>query len=558
MSTVGPGLSSANILPVNAKRERRRRNDVDIFDFRDSDLSAYEERERGHYCSLPGSPDLGQREVVGTLAMGPDYEDLHVSRLLLPADFSYPPPFARTPMSRSDQALFSSPLHCPADAPRSARMALQMTLSQSVPMSRETGQKFKRNVKEAHLRNRDVRSLKKRLLNDWVLSQSHDKSQAPNLISATPPSSASKESHEQLPRRRDPESEKLFDEANCKGNDRAANAQEEAGMLAHPVQVSLSSLAHPRDGLVSSPYSTKQVFIYNSHQSCVPRTPHVDKDAPVVAARIMDIPLVGNGSELGPDEVKCTLLSHFRVGESPPDAESYAVVFAGGDCKAASTPTGPCARADLVSGLSAQSAYPSVVSLVTGGTSSTRKCSSEDKPLCEVLTCDGVPFGALEKCKNLSAEASQVVSDKALESPKSRAGSAQASPTGISVPSERKRSQIERRYNLVRQFEIQKISGGAQQKEHVKMNLRGRTKLELWLAHAPPETLRAIELVGSVLKLDKSITSKLDTARRSALHAMRNEDLRACEALMIRIATRDGKANWRLLFKLQDELMLPA
>jgi hypothetical protein len=554
VSTVGPGLSSSNILPVNAKRERRRRNDVDIFDFRDSDLSAYEERERSRYITLPGSPDLSQREVVGTLTMGPDNEDLHVSRLLLPADFSYPPPFAKTPISRTDQALCSSPLLCPAYAPRSAHMALQMTPSQSVPTSPATAQNFKRNVKEAHLHNPDVRSLKKRLLNAWVFSQAQDKSQTLNLLSPAPPSSALKESHEQLPRRRDQDSQKLFNETNCEG----ANALDDAGMLARPAQVSLSSLARPHDGLVSSPYSTKRVFTCNCHKSFVPRTRPLGTDAPVVAARITEIPLVGSGSEVCPDEVKCALLSHFRVNESRPDAESYSVVVAGGDCKAASTPTGPRARAELLSGLSAQTEYPSVISLITGGTLSTGKCSSESKSLCEDLTRIGVSSDALEKCEKLTAGASPVVLSKALQSPKSRSGPGQVSPTGIGVSSERKRRQIERRYSLVRQFEIQKISGGAQQKGHVKMNLRGRTKLELWLAHAPSETLRAVELVGGVLNLDERITSKLDTARRTALHAMRNEDLRACEALMIRIATRDGKANWRLLFKLQDELMLPA
>lgn len=103
------------------------------------------------------------------------------------------------------------------------------------------------------------------------------------------------------------------------------------------------------------------------------------------------------------------------------------------------------------------------------------------------------------------------------------------------------------RFRLVKEYELRKIEIGAATKYHVKMNLRGRSKLEQWLSCADDDVANAVVFVTHELQLDPRITSNSSKERKLALYGMCNEKLRALEALMIRITTRDGRANWNLL-----------
>jgi hypothetical protein len=120
----------------------------------------------------------------------------------------------------------------------------------------------------------------------------------------------------------------------------------------------------------------------------------------------------------------------------------------------------------------------------------------------------------------------------------------------------KQRAQLERRFALVKHFELQKVATGAVQRSSIKMNLRGRNRLESHLSNASAIGWRAVKLCIGILSLDGRLTSPQEGARKAALYSMNNEQLRTVEALMLRVSSRDGAANWSLLFKLYDALAL--
>ncbi|CAN8067816.1 unnamed protein product [Agarophyton chilense] len=103
-----------------------------------------------------------------------------------------------------------------------------------------------------------------------------------------------------------------------------------------------------------------------------------------------------------------------------------------------------------------------------------------------------------------------------------------------------------RRMQLTRDNELQRLQTIAAGKIKVKMNLRGRTKIEQWLQRDDVVT-KATALVVRMLRLDAAILSYNSSARKTALEKMSNEELRLLEALMIRLGNRNGHANWLIL-----------
>ena len=105
-----------------------------------------------------------------------------------------------------------------------------------------------------------------------------------------------------------------------------------------------------------------------------------------------------------------------------------------------------------------------------------------------------------------------------------------------------------RRLLFLRDFEMQRLKTIAQGKFHVKMNLRGRAKLQNWIC-SDEVSWEATNFVLSMFNTDRRVLSKNDDVRRNALYDMSNEDLRILEALMARIHSRGGRQNWETLVR---------
>eukprot|EP00177_Eucheuma_denticulatum_P004290 GFKZ01007782.1.p1 GENE.GFKZ01007782.1~~GFKZ01007782.1.p1 ORF type:complete len:662 (-),score=109.17 GFKZ01007782.1:156-2141(-) len=111
---------------------------------------------------------------------------------------------------------------------------------------------------------------------------------------------------------------------------------------------------------------------------------------------------------------------------------------------------------------------------------------------------------------------------------------------------EEERNEI-RRLHLTKNYEIRKLEAYAESRYHVKMNLRGKQKLENWLSSEDTVASNSVLFIVLVLNLDRRLVSKEGRDRREALADMNNEHLRMLEALMARTSTRDGYTNWGVL-----------
>lgn len=103
-----------------------------------------------------------------------------------------------------------------------------------------------------------------------------------------------------------------------------------------------------------------------------------------------------------------------------------------------------------------------------------------------------------------------------------------------------------RRVRLVRDTELQRVQTIARNKMKVKMNLRGRTKIEHWLLKGDVVS-KAIALLVRAFGLDSMVLSSSAPARKACLEKMKNDDLRLMEALMIRLGNKNGYESWELL-----------
>jgi hypothetical protein len=101
---------------------------------------------------------------------------------------------------------------------------------------------------------------------------------------------------------------------------------------------------------------------------------------------------------------------------------------------------------------------------------------------------------------------------------------------------------------------VSKLEMCANMRNGVKMNLRGRARLEAWLSEAKPPTRRALAFIVDLFRMDALITSSYPEDRTGAMLNMTNEMLRVCDALMKRTRTKDGRFKWGLLFKLIDRM----
>lgn len=93
--------------------------------------------------------------------------------------------------------------------------------------------------------------------------------------------------------------------------------------------------------------------------------------------------------------------------------------------------------------------------------------------------------------------------------------------------------------------EIERIQSTASTRMHIKMNLRGRRKLENWLNTAHTED--ALKLAIPKLAVDMRLLSGDETVRRVAISSMPNADLRIVEALKLRSDTKEGTSAWNFI-----------
>jgi hypothetical protein len=114
--------------------------------------------------------------------------------------------------------------------------------------------------------------------------------------------------------------------------------------------------------------------------------------------------------------------------------------------------------------------------------------------------------------------------------------------------------EMRKRLDLVKGYEVSKLEMCANMRNSVKMNLRGRARLEAWLSKAQSSTRRALSFVADIFHMDPLINSSYAEDRISAMLNMTNEMLRVCDALMKRTRTKDGRFKWGLLFLLMDRL----
>lgn len=104
-----------------------------------------------------------------------------------------------------------------------------------------------------------------------------------------------------------------------------------------------------------------------------------------------------------------------------------------------------------------------------------------------------------------------------------------------------------RRLHVTKEYELKKLERDAESKYRVKMNLRGRQKLENWLASGDLVALSSVKYLVLTLNLDRRLVSEEVKERQDALEDLDNRMLRKLEALKIRTSTRDGRTNWSLL-----------
>lgn len=104
-----------------------------------------------------------------------------------------------------------------------------------------------------------------------------------------------------------------------------------------------------------------------------------------------------------------------------------------------------------------------------------------------------------------------------------------------------------RRLFVMKDYELKKLESDAESKYHMKMNLRGRQKLENWLASGDPVASSSVKYLVLTLNQDRRLVSDESKERQDALEDLDNRMLRKLEALKMRTSTRDGRTNWSLL-----------
>lgn len=106
------------------------------------------------------------------------------------------------------------------------------------------------------------------------------------------------------------------------------------------------------------------------------------------------------------------------------------------------------------------------------------------------------------------------------------------------------RSAAEAGYERVLRTELSHVSRLARERFGIRMNLRGRTKLEVWITSAEGAALCALRIGVEKLSLDARVLDGDRAAVRAALGSMPNQPLRVMEALHTRVASKDGIRNW--------------
>lgn len=97
--------------------------------------------------------------------------------------------------------------------------------------------------------------------------------------------------------------------------------------------------------------------------------------------------------------------------------------------------------------------------------------------------------------------------------------------------------------------ELERVQRAASARYHIKMNLRGRTKLAMWLQRTDADARAAVALAVTSLDLNPALLSRDAATVRSALSSMRNSPLRVLEALSARLGARDGVLNWAFVVR---------
>lgn len=104
-----------------------------------------------------------------------------------------------------------------------------------------------------------------------------------------------------------------------------------------------------------------------------------------------------------------------------------------------------------------------------------------------------------------------------------------------------------RRLHVLKDYELDKLESDARSRYHVRMNLRGKQKLENWLHLGDNVALSSAKYIVLALNLDRRLVSGNKKEMQYALKEMDNQTLRKLEALKMRTSTRNGRTNWGFL-----------
>lgn len=98
-------------------------------------------------------------------------------------------------------------------------------------------------------------------------------------------------------------------------------------------------------------------------------------------------------------------------------------------------------------------------------------------------------------------------------------------------------------------MELERVQRSASTRFHIKMNLRGRSKLSTWLANASTPQRAAAAIAVPKLELDARLLSQDRAVVRTVLTSMRNLPLRVLEALAHRLSAKDALTNWAFVVR---------
>lgn len=569
MAPAGPGLSSANILPANSKRERRRRRDIDIFDFQDSELAAYDSSDQMSGVSMqqakvresesssahrlswnlnaakvihPGSQSVTKPESSTCPLSEDDDEVLDVASMLLPAHFSYPPPFAKIP----EKAGVQEAANKRKDRDGSL-IAVTNLVSDFVKRTATGGFRSFRGFRGFRGVNGMEKS-SKRVENELQLSMKNSALSTHSKVFPLPlkkricrqASGANFLSSKSLKHHLIRALSSQFGTCSRVGHDIACGIPCE-NSFAEKQTTSSSTAMGIDENLKDSAIAEKKaeecnmVFEEETRLDKGSDAPLLEKLSPLTE---------GNGAspKAACVEQQAPPATLQIIGDNSADSHKLLDALKYTENKSEDSLDRSELKAETVADMQG-------ILNVTESSS----CCQEDCTI-NFSGCFDSSGRDFSQCLSSGNSASTSTSDR------SRAPSTAAEDDKEHMQDlgKRKRQEsffarddfdladAERQLYVIAENEMAKIRSNALAKCHMKMNLRGRAKLNFLLDDDKVELMAAFQLLVSMFSLDERLLSHV-ADRKIALLELDNYGLRVCEAFMLRFASRDGQASWKTI-----------